>query len=155
MFRKRKPPTKSVEFELTGPQLDEYFEHRFEYLSQVSAEEIQIAKDLENLVNKNLERFERKAQLIITESNEFERQHTGFFAIAISFIIAGLLNVIPTEENTSCVPDAHTSRSCRIFEIFERECQGKWLSPFTPPAARYWLVIPRILTISISIPLLP
>jgi len=100
MFRKRKAQTESTKIKFTGPELEEYFENRYEYLSEVSTTELEIAKDLENLVNKNIERFEKKAELIITEGNEYERQHTGYFAIAISFIIAGLLNVIPTIDNT-------------------------------------------------------
>lgn len=56
---------------------------------------------------------------------------------------------------TGLAPEAHTSNSCCIWDSVDDECQGKWESPVTPPAAMYWFDQPKRREMSTSIPMLP
>lgn len=85
--------SKSKEDQYTGPDLEGYFANRIDYFENITPLEKSISDELNMFVQKNLDSFDSKSDFINSQSNEFERQHTGFFVVAISFIIAGLLNL--------------------------------------------------------------
>ena len=78
-----------------GPDIAQYLVERAESIKQLSKEEGQAFKELNVFVQKTLDTVNEKQNIATADSNQFERQYTGFFLLAISFIVGGMLAVQP------------------------------------------------------------
>ncbi|HTE58231.1 MAG TPA: hypothetical protein VK694_05805 [Verrucomicrobiae bacterium] len=83
-----------------GPSLAKYIQERGKYFDSLSPGELKAQDELLAFLQKTTDNIEAKQDQVTTESNEYERQYTSFFALAISFIVAGLLSSPPVKDAT-------------------------------------------------------
>lgn len=72
--------------------LQKFATERANYYKLLSKEQKAVHDEIQTLVNNAIKTFEDKKSSTTQEINEYDRQRIGFFAIAISFIIGGLLS---------------------------------------------------------------
>lgn len=84
----------------SGPDIFQYLQERSADLESLTPSELRAFDELNTIIQKNIDTFESKQDFIVTESNQYERQYTSFFAVSISFIIAGLLSAMPETSAT-------------------------------------------------------
>lgn len=89
-----------------GPDVLQHLQDRAAALDALSPSEAKAIEELQAIVQKNIDTVEAKQDLVVVESNQYERQYTSFFALAISFIIAGLL---------SCPPQIDATNAAKVF----------------------------------------
>ncbi len=83
-----------------GPDVSQHIRDRASDLDTLTASEAYAINELQDIVQKNIDLVQVRQDLVITESNQYERQYTSFFGLAISFIIAGLLSSQPGIDST-------------------------------------------------------
>lgn len=74
---------------------EEYAEQQAHYYDSLSRVQIKVHDELQAFIDKNVSDLKSKSNDISAEVNEYERHFSGYFALAISFIISGsLANVV-------------------------------------------------------------
>ena len=86
----------------SNPQPDvlQYIIDRTAELDSYTPSQIKAVEELVAKVEKTVSVVADKQKQVIAETNEYERQYTSFLALSISFIVAGLLSALPSQDAT-------------------------------------------------------
>lgn len=86
----------------SNPQPDvlQYIIDRTAELDSYTPSQIKAVEELVAKVEKTVNVVADKQKQVIAETNEYERQYTSFLALSISFIVAGLLSALPSQDAT-------------------------------------------------------
>ncbi len=86
--------------------LGKYAQEQAEYYERLTPAQLKVNDELQAYANRKISDFETKKNQVTSEVNEYERHFSGYFALAISFIVSGLLaNVVK----------GHDSKGAREF----------------------------------------
>ncbi len=89
----------ATDFDDDSP-LIRYLDARSEYFDSLSKSQLKAQDELLLFLQKSADNLQSKEDQISAEANQFERQYTSFFALAISFIVSGMLQAVPTSNST-------------------------------------------------------
>ena len=74
------------------PSQVEYIEGQARLYEYLSGDQEKALEELQEFTTKTVETFQAKKDTLTHEKNELERHRTGYFALAISFVVGGLLS---------------------------------------------------------------
>lgn len=118
-----------------GPDALQHLIDRASVLDSLTPSERRALNELQGVVQKNIDVVSAKQDFVTSEANQYERQYTSFFALAISFIIAGLLSSPPSISSTNATKVLYfativAAAAAAIFLFFEyvfvSRLYGKW-----------------------------
>jgi Na+(H+)/acetate symporter ActP len=89
-----------------GPDLTAHVTARTKWYSGLDDSARLAVNELYTFLNDTIANNRSRKTEVVSEANEFERQYAGFFAVAASFIVAGLL---------SARPDNSATQACKVF----------------------------------------
>lgn len=84
----------------TGPDISQHLRERADFYDKLTPTEMKAFDEVKAFVEKTTDNLQSKQRESVGEANEYERQYTSFFGLAISFIVAGLLSSPPIPAST-------------------------------------------------------